>query len=390
MKLYFTAAEPSGDLLGREVIEAIRACAPDIELAGIGGGEMASVGIASPFDTAPLSILGYAEAITAYPKVLELAEAAATQIIETAPDAAVLIDSWGFTIRVAQRVRARAPQIRLIKLIGPQVWATRAGRARKIAAVFDHVLCIHQMEVDYYAPFGIRTTVIGNPALSRAEAGDGNAFRARHGFKPDTPLVLILPGSRTSELKRVAPVLVDAARLLRAERPETQIAALPATSIADGFAALARPHTEWLVTVRDPAERFDAMAAADLALACSGTVTSELAVQRAPMLVAYRLGWVTWAAARFLLYRREHITMLNIAAGDRQVVPEFVQTRCRSDLIAAAAEQLLADDGGRQQQIAAQDAALRAMGQGEEPAPEIAAQAILDDVRAALAPRLSR
>ncbi|MEO1554184.1 MAG: lipid-A-disaccharide synthase, partial [Pseudomonadota bacterium] len=180
-RVYLVAAEPSGDLLARETAEALRSQAPDIHIEGIGGRELAKIGITSPIDIAPLSILGLFEGVKAYGTVIKLADAAADAIIAAKPDAVILVDSWGFMLRVAQRVRVRDPNIKLIKLVGPQVWATRAGRAKTLAAAVDHLICIHHMEAPYYEPYDLPVTIMGNPALSRTERGDGARFRAHMG-----------------------------------------------------------------------------------------------------------------------------------------------------------------------------------------------------------------
>ncbi len=380
--LHITAAEPSGDLLAREVVEHLRACDPALAISGIGGAELATVGIDSPFDIAPLGVFGLVEGARAYPTVLRLADAAADHIIASGADVAVLVDSWGFTIRVAERVRQRAPGIRLIKLVGPQVFAARAGRAKKLARAVDHVLCIHEMERSYYAPFGLKTTVIGNPALSRAGPGDGEGFRARHGIAADAPLLLVLPGSRRAEITRLAATLMDAALRARAALPGLTIAALPAPGLDALFAARAGARLEDVTVLPGAAERFDAMAAADLALAASGTVTSEVAMQSTPVIATYKLGWITWAIGRSLLVYNRTITLMNIASGDREVVPEFVQTSFRARPIAKALVALLKDADARNAQVRAQDEALRRMGVGDSPAARVAAEAILADLAA--------
>lgn len=387
MKLHFTAAEPSGDLLSREVANALLERRPDLQLVGIGGPELASLGIQSPFDIAPLSVLGLVEVLKVWSTVARLADAAADHIIENEPDAAILTDSWGFTVRVGQRVRARAPHIRLVKLAGPQIWATRPGRAATLAQTFDQVLCLNAMELPYYEPLDIEADLIGNPALSRNIAGDGAAFRARHGLDPERPVLLVLPGSRASELANVAPALMDAARRIVEARPDVQCVAAPAPSIAAGFRE--RFAGASCLVCDAPGERYDAMAAADLALACSGTVTSELAMQGTPMMVAYKLGWITWALARYLLYKHTHITLLNIASGDQTIVPEFVQQGLDPKAISDLALSWFAEPGRLEEQTKRQNQALIAMGQGHEPTPERAADAILAGLARAGALRLS-
>lgn len=376
-RLYIVAAEPSGDLLSGEVIDELRVLEPGIELAGVGGDEMAARGVVSPIDTAPLSIVGIFDGLKVYRTVLNLVEATVDDILAFAPDAVILVDSWGFMVRVAERVRARAPQIKLIKLVGPQVWATRAGRAKKMAQKVDHMIAIHAMEAPYYEPHGLPVTIMGNPALQRAGKGDGVRYRAANAIGVDEDVLLVLPGSRGSELKRVAPVLVDAAARIKAVRPDTRVIFAPAKPIRDGFLA-AYPDIGEIGEIADAdVIQADLMSAATLALACSGTVTSELAVQGTPFLVGYKAGWMTWIVARHFLYKPTHITLLNIAADDTDVVPEFLQTAFKPDLIAQKAIGLLDNKAALSAQIGAQNEALSRMaGEGDEKPQVIAARAI--------------
>lgn len=382
MSLYFVAAEASGDLLAREVIEAVRRRLPETRIDGTGGSEMALSGIQSPIDISPLSVLGLFEGLKIYRKVIELADAVADDICLKNPSVVVLVDSWGFMLRVAQRVRARAPSVRLVKLIGPQVWATRPGRAETLARTVDHLLCIHDIEAPYYEPFGLKVTVIGNPALARGEAGDGDAFRRAHDIGPHAPVILVLPGSRRSEVASVAPILLDAAKQIKEQAPQTRVIVQPAASILDAFRTRFPDIETWADLHIDPSERYDAMAASTLALACSGTVTSEVAMQGTPMIVGYKTGWITWALARGFLYKKIHITLLNILNGDIEIVPEFVQTRLDADLIAGKALSWLGNPEELKAQCARQNQALRALVHEGAPAAEIAAGAILEELAA--------
>ena len=377
-RLYMVAAEPSGDLLAAEVIDEMRALSTDLELAGVGGEAMAARGIVSPIDITPLSIVGIFDGLKVYGTVLKLVEATVEDILSFAPDALVLVDSWGFMVRVAERVRARAPHINLVKLVGPQVWATRAGRAKKMAAKVDQMIAIHEMEVPYYEPFDLPVTVMGNPALYRAEIGDGAAYREAAGIGPDDDVLLVLPGSRPSELRRVAPTLVKAAREVKSAKPETHLIFAPAASIRQGFLD-AFPDLKEIGTVTDDSmNAADLMSAATLALACSGTVTSELAVQKTPFLVGYKAGWMTWAVARYFLFKPNHVTLLNIAADDKEIAPEFLQTKFKADTIAERAIALLDDKDALTAQVEAQNKALSRMrAEGDEKPQMIAAKAIL-------------
>ena len=376
--LHFTAAEASGDLLGREVIEVIRQRQLGSEISGIGGPEMLKAGIVSPFDISPLSIHGFTQGIKAYGTVVKLADRAAAHIIEMQPDAAILIDSWGFSLRVAQRVRKLAPGIRLIKLIGPQVWATRAGRAKTLAKTVDHLLCIHDFETPFYEPFGLKTTVIGNPAMSRTTVGDGVAFRQLNGFSEADQILLVLPGSRPSEVTRVAPKLMQAARELYDTIEGLKIIVAPAPNIAELFNQAFPDSNQWCTVISDADQRYDIMAGVDVALACSGTVTSELAIQGVPFVLGYKSDWLTWAVARAWLYKPDFIALINIAAG-KEVAPEFMQTRFSVGNLVKATATLLGSSQVRTVQVMQQNAVLEIMGAGRRPAAEIAAETILSD-----------
>lgn len=376
--LIFVSAEPSGDDLSVAVIRSLRNKLPDIEIKAIGGDALETVELSSPLDVSPLSVLGLFEGLKVYPQVVKLADAAAEFIIDNAPKAVVLVDSWGFMLRVAQRLKKRAPHIKLIKLVGPQVWATRPGRAKTLAKLVDHLLCIHEMEVPYYEPFGLPCTVIGNPALDRLEAGDGDAYRSQLGLAEDQRLLLILPGSRKSEISRTAPTLADAAtRLVERFGHSLKPVVLVSKSVAELVHSgnLSWPSdTHFETNVETKA---DLMSAADVALACSGTVTTELASQGCPMVVAYRMGPLTWFLADKFLYQPDYATLFNIAA-DKEVAPEFLQGQLTAANLSDAAGALLTNDQKRAKQIHEQFEALERMGLGGKSAPDIAAETLIE------------
>ena len=377
-RIYMVAAEASGDLLARETVGYLRARRPDAEIAGIGGDELAKVGVISPIDVSPLSIVGLLDGLKIYGTVLKLVEAAIEDILTFKPDTVVLVDSWGFMIRIAERLKARAPEIKILKLVGPQIWATRPGRAKKLAAVVDHLVCLHAMEAPYYEPFQLPVTVMGSPALSRTTKGNGKAYRERMGIRESDRVLLVLPGSRPSEVRRVAPALIEAAKEVKAQAPDTIVGFSPASSVRQVFLEQHPSLKDWAIISDADDVGADIMTAADYALACSGTVTSELAVQGTPFLVAYKAGWITWAIARAFLYKPQHITLLNIAADDTEIAPEFLQTKLKPEAMAVEALKMLQDDTARIAQIDAQNKALSRMGEGDEAAASIAANVIID------------
>lgn len=374
--IYLVAAEASGDELAAEFIDAVRAVRPDMAFFGVGGAAMAERGVPSLLDISDLSIVGLFDGVKIFKLLRRRVEETAEDVVAKSPDAVVLVDSWGFTSRVAEQMKAiGAPGIP-IKLVGPQVWATRPGRVKRLADTVDHVLCIHAFETPFYEPYGLPTTVIGNPAVSRAQLGDGAGFRARNGVAADAKLVGLLLGSRGAELRRVAPTLEAAAVKLCEGHPDRKVLCVAAPSVADAVKERSRDWRFPFILSTAPDEKSDAFNAMDMALSCSGTVTTELALQNTPMIVAYKIGWFSWALARAFLMKSKYITLLNVAAG-AEIAPEFVQTRMTIDLVSDAGEKLLSSQGAAQTQINAQNAALEAMGRGRRPAAEIAAETVL-------------
>lgn len=375
LHLYLVAAEPSGDALGADLIGALKERKPDCQISGIGGEAMAAAGVASAISIEGLSILGFTDALAAWKRVEQKADEAAAAILSARPDVVILIDSWGFTLRVARRVRGKAPEIGLIKLVGPQVWATRPGRAKVIAEAYDGLLCIHDFEVPFYDGTGLPIKVVGNPAMGRNADGDGAAFRTRHGLG-ERPILLMLPGSRSSEMARVMPVLVRTCEHLDKEVPDLMIVTVLAGPVARTVQDAARgwPFAHTLVGAD---EKADAFAAASAALACSGTVTTEVALAGVPMVVGYKAGWITWAIARAFLMKSKFINLLNVAVG-REIVPEFVQTRFTPDRLMQPCALLLRDRRVAGDQVTQQNLALDRMGRGGRGAAALAADAILE------------
>jgi lipid-A-disaccharide synthase len=370
--VFLVAAETSGDALGADLIAALKRRDPALHFDGVGGPLMADAGVASKADIGGLAILGFFDGLRAFGRVKRAVAETVAAILAARPDVVVLIDSWGFTLRVAQGVRAAAPDIKLVKYVGPQVWATRPGRAKTLAAAVDHLICLMEREVPYYQPYGLACTVCGHPAFGRFTRGDGQGFRARHAIAAEARIVLVLPGSRPAEIRRVGPTLWAAAAELARTRPDLKKVVVVAAAVK--AAVLAQTPPDALVVAE--AEKDDAFAAATVALAASGTVTTELALQGAPVIVGYKLGWITWAVGRFILFKGKYATLMNVAA-DAEVAPEFIQTKFTPGNIAHAGARVLDDPEAAVRQLSAQNRALDLMGRGAPGASDIAADAVL-------------
>jgi lipid-A-disaccharide synthase len=382
LTVMLVAAEASGDALGAGLARALRARlgADKVRFVGVGGAKMALEGVESPFDIAQLSILGIVESLKAYPRAMARLKDTLALAAREKPDVAVLIDSWGFNIRLAKALRRQDPGLPLVKYVAPQVWAYRASRAKDLAGAVDLLLSIQPMDRPYFDAAGLPNVFVGNSALAHDfSQADPARLRAAIGAGEGEPILLVLPGSRPSEIERVMPPFEDAVRHLKAERPNLRVVVPAASTVADAVKARVAAWPFRAHVIEDDAVKDDAMTAGTVALACSGTVTTELALAGCPMVVGYRTGAVTyWLLKR--LFKPRWVTLFNIAADDT-VAPELLQDACTGEALAAEVARRLDDPELRVRQTAAQNAALIRMGRGMPDPSEAAASALLDFLR---------
>lgn len=377
VKVMVVAGEASGDALGAGLIRELRSrLGARLVVSGVGGPRMADQGVDSPFDITELSVLGWIEGIRAYGRIRRRVADTVAHAVAQRPDAVVLVDSWGFTIRVAKALRRALPGVKLIKYVGPQVWASRPGRAATLARSVDHLLTLHAFDAPWFEREGLATTFVGNPALALDfSQADPAGLRHRLGLEPDQPLLLVLPGSRPAEIERMTPVFEQAVRRLRADRPRLAVMVVAAETVAPTVMAhvAAWPFRAHVVTTE--ADKLSAMKAATVALACSGTVSTQLALAGCPMVIAYRLGGLSYALIRRMMTAR-FITLFNIAA-DAEIAPEFVQDAATPQALARAVGDRLDNADLRTRQVAAQTEALGLMGLGQPDPDAAAAHAVL-------------
>ena len=376
--ILLTAAEASGDALGADLMRALKArLGADVRFVGVGGDAMAAEGLASAFPIGELSIMGLVEGLLAASRARRRARELADLAARERPDIAVLIDSWGFSYLVAGALRRRLPGLPLMKYVAPQVWATRPGRAKALARTFDRLLSIIAFEPPIFEAVGAKVVFVGHPALTGPPIlAQPEGFRAEIGAAPEDQILLVLPGSRRSEVDRLMPPFTDAVRRLKAERPHLHVVVLAASTVADRVIAdvAAWPFRSHVVT--GAADKADAMAAATVALACSGAATMELAAAGVPMVIAYRLGLLTYQIARRII-RTRYIGLFNIAAG-AEVAPELLQDACIGPNLARELAARLDDPVLRARQVETQNRALDELGRGGAPTAERAAAAVLE------------
>ncbi len=380
LSIHLVAAEESGDALGASLARALVAHEGGaLKLAGVGGRAMAAAGISSCFAIEDLSIIGFAAIPRWLPTILRHIRETADAIVTARPDALVIIDSPDFTHRVARRVRRVAPSIPIINYVSPSVWAWRPGRARAMRGYIDCVLAILPFESAVHVRLGgPRCIYVGHPLLERIAQLRPNAEEAQR-RKADPPLILALPGSRSSEIRRLLAIFGDAvARLAARVGPiELVLPTLPqlATQVREGVAG-------WSVTPRvvvEPAEKWAAFRTARAALAASGTVTLELALAGIPTIAAYRVPLLDEIILR-LQTSLQTVILANLVIGET-VVPEFLQRDCTPDRLAESLLPLLSDTPQRLRQVEAFGRLDRIMAPGAAVPSAMAAATVLEMAR---------
>ncbi|MEO0823987.1 MAG: lipid-A-disaccharide synthase [Pseudomonadota bacterium] len=375
LRLFLIAGEPSGDRLGGALMEALAAERPGTVFAGIGGPEMRRAGLQPPFDIAELAVMGLTEVLPRLPRLIRRIRETKEAALAFAPDALITIDSPGFSLRVARRVRAVAPGTRVIHYVAPSVWAWRPGRAVKMAAYVDHVLALLPFEPPYMTKAGMSCDFVGHPIAGRREstAEEIAAFREEAGIGA-APLLLVAPGSRRGEVARLGGIFRETVAQLRAARPELRVVVPVAETVTAEVAAL---FGDEILLGPETAQRRRqaAAAAADAALVKSGTVTLEMAAAGTPQVAAYRASWLTAAIVRRLI-KVDSANLVNLVSATR-AVPEFYQEACTPEALAGALAPLLDGSPAREAQCRAAAAALTALGRGGAAPAVRAARSVL-------------
>ena len=331
LHVYVIAGEPSGDLLGHRLIEAIKAEAgADVKFSGVGGSQMQSAGLTSLFAMQDLTVMGLTEVLPRIPKLLGRIKQTVADIRAKRPDIVVTIDAPDFCLRVAKKIKGDG--IPVAHYVAPSVWAWRPGRANKIAQIVDHVMCLLPFEPPYFERAGLSATFVGHSILeSGADNGDGTAFREHHGITEQETVLLVLPGSRMSEVTRLLCVFGEAVKLTSQSLGPIRVVIPTLSNVADFVKSNTRNWPNVIIST-DENEKYDAFAAADMALAASGTVSLELAMAKVPSVIGYRLAPITAFVARRLV-KAKYASIVNLVL-DRMAIPEFIQDACTADNLA--------------------------------------------------------
>lgn len=351
LTLMLVCGEPSGDQLGAELMAGLKALAGNsLRIVGVGGAAMEAQGLHSLFPLDDTAVMGLREVVPRIPAILRRVREASDYALQTHPDAVVLIDSPDFTHRIAQRIKRLDKSIRTVNYVAPQVWASRPYRANRMARYFDLVLALLPFEAPFFEAHGLHAAFVGHPVIERAKRMvGGDALRARLGIAADATFLAILPGSRMNEVRLLMPPFRDAVARVAREIPDLVCLLPTVPHVANAVRACAADWPAPLHILESESDKFAAFDAADAALAASGTVTTELALAGTPMVVAYRLGWLTYVLARPFITAR-FATLGNIIL-DRAAIPERLQTQCTGAQLAEALLPLLRDTPIRRAQV---------------------------------------
>lgn len=374
------AGEPSGDALGARLMAALKMrTGGKIRFAGVGGDKMEAEGLVSRFPMSDIAVMGLFEVLPRLPAILARIAETADWAGRLCPDAVVTIDSPDFNFRVAARLKKhlKGKGFPLIHYVAPTVWAWRPKRARAVARLYARLMTLLPFEPPYFEREGLASAFVGHSVLeSGAGEGNGSAFRDRHALSPRAPLLVVLPGSRRSEIRALLPVFGEALALMAARIPDLRVVVPTIPAIAAEIRAATSAWPGKPLVIETEGEKHDAFAAAQAALAASGTVSLELALAGTPHVVAYRVNPITaWLARR--LIRVRFVNLINLVL-DRAVVPELLQDDCTGATLADAMLALFTDPRAGETQRAAFAEAMRALSPGEGTPSTHAADVVLD------------
>jgi lipid-A-disaccharide synthase len=320
-QILVVTGEASGDAHAAELVAALQARRPDFRFFGMGGSKLAARGVELLYGAHEVSVMGITEVLPKIPRILQVLRGIAAAAAERRPACAILVDIPDFNLRLAAKLKALG--IPVAYYVSPMIWAWRRGRVKTIRKLVDRMLCILPFEEDFYRDSGVDARYVGSPVVEQVPAPASTAtFRQRLGLPLEAPTLALLPGSRMSEIRRLLPTMVSAAKQLSAERPGLQIVVpvaptIPREEITSRFEGSGL--SPQLVDGRAP----EVVGASDAAIVASGTAVLEAGLMQRPLVVVYRVSLITYLVGRLML-KVAHVALVNLLAG-RRLVPELLQ-----------------------------------------------------------------
>ena len=344
LKIYLIAGEPSGDALGARLMRALKNKSnQNIQFFGIGGDTMEKEGLNSLFDISELAVMGLAEVLPSIPKILKRINQTVNDIIQIKPDILISIDSWSFASRIQKKIRYKKLNIPQVHYVAPQVWAWKKKRAKTMHNYIDHLLTLFPHEPKYFTPYGLKTTFVGHPVIeSPISIANKQSFRTKYNINNQQKIISILPGSRHNEVSHLLPIFLNAAQILKNQKPDAVFVIPAVKTVAQRIKNITFNNPLNPIIIENEFDRLCAMAASNAAMAASGTVTLELAIANVPHIIAYKVAPLTAFLAKRLL-NIQFVNLSNILIG-REIVPELLQERCTPNNIALYINNFLNQD----------------------------------------------
>ena len=346
-EILIVATEASADLHAARVLEELRRLRPALRAFGMGGPRLRDAGLECLHRAEEMSVMGFVEVLPKIPVILRILRELTGAARERRPEVALLVDSPDFNLRLARRLKQLGTKV--VYYVSPSVWAWRRRRVKTIVRCVDRMLCILPFEERFYDGTGVSARFVGHPLAERPLPRAPAAYRETLGLAPGRTTIALLPGSRAAEVKRIFPSMLDAAERIRAAHPDAQFVVPVAPTLAvEALRPYLARHAALDVKLA-PGATESAVGASDVALVKSGTSVLEAALMMRPMVVVYRLSWLSYVIGR-LFVRLAHFALVNLLAG-RTVVPELLQRQASPARMAAELERLLGDGAARAEQL---------------------------------------
>ena len=352
-------------------------CGERLSFWGVGGEQMTSNGLKSLFPMSDLSVMGLVEILPRVSVLRKRLKDTAEEIRRVNPDVLVTIDSPGFNFRLIELLQdLNFPKIHYV---APTVWAWRPSRAKKMSKFYDHLMVLLPFEPQYFNYGNMKCTFVGHPVTEELPDGLGVEFRAKHNIS-DKVVLGLFPGSRKAEVLRMLPIFEKTVKRLLVNFPDLEIVITTIPYLSPLVSSMTSAWHINVILIDSFSDRKGAQKACDVALAASGTITTELAAAKVPVVVGYKVAPITAFVARRLL-KVSHVSLLNIATG-RRILPEFLQGECSPMRLSDAITKLLVDRVRRQKQVSEQSLALKELNSGTDGGYSKAASVVRDAVLA--------
>lgn len=338
-KIFIIAGEVSGDILGADLMKSIISKDKSVKFYGVGGEEMQKInGFKSLFNIKDIAVMGIFEVLKHLCIIKKRIKETINQITKIKPDLIITIDSPGFNMRIVKQIKKQFPNIKTLHYVAPQVWAWKEKRAKKVASLYDYLICFFDFEIPYFTKYGLKTFAVGHTAIKNVN-GNSERFLKTYRLSKNDNVITMLPGSRVQIAKRLLPIYKDVIEKLYKQVKNLKIV-MPTTSTSHNF--IINEVAKWnikplIITTKQ--DRYDAFVASKAVLSISGTAVLEIAVAKTPVIVAYKLSPLSYMIAKRLV-KIKNVSLPNIIMG-KQIVPEFIQERCNATLLSKELKKII-------------------------------------------------